>query len=253
MKLFQEPSRINDYLWLGSARHASNRVFLEKHGIAYILCVHTSMRMHSGFTQKHVPLSDYGETDLLEKSLDKCIQFIDSARKTGKCVLVHCHQGINRSPTVVLAYLMAREQLSLEAAYNLTVARRPQICPHEKYMEQLQAYELKLRGTSSFTEQTLPKSLQQAIRELRAEAEAEQAQAAAAAAAAEKAGDSREQQPQQQQAKLDDKAAGAAADAKDAAKAESKAASAGAAAAPKAAAGAADGKRADPGTAAAKS
>jgi hypothetical protein len=61
IKLFQEPSQINDYLFLGSARQAANRAFLTKHNVTHILCVHTSMRLSSGFVQKHVPLSDYGE------------------------------------------------------------------------------------------------------------------------------------------------------------------------------------------------
>ena len=43
----------------------------------------------------------------------------------GKTVLVHCHQGIQRSCTIVAAYLMVTNKMSLVNAINLIISRRP--------------------------------------------------------------------------------------------------------------------------------
>ena len=56
-------------------------------------------------------------------------------------IFVHCQAGISRSATNVIAYLMAREDMSLKEAFLHTKACRHQIGPNLGFMEQLMKYE----------------------------------------------------------------------------------------------------------------
>merc|ERR1712032_1643602 len=52
------------------------------------------------------------------------IKFIDQQRSAGNNVLVNCAQGKSRSSTVVVAYLMAENNLSVADALALTKSKR---------------------------------------------------------------------------------------------------------------------------------
>lgn len=63
-------------------------------------------------------------------------------------VLVHCDKGVNRSPTLVLAYLI-RQGMSLRGAYQHVLRARPQIDPLPTYRRGLRALELEVHGSST--------------------------------------------------------------------------------------------------------
>lgn len=58
--------------------------------------------------------------------------------------MVHCLAGISRSVTVMLAYLMAHQQLSLNDAYTMVVKRKANIDPNFHFMQQLDSFEKQL-------------------------------------------------------------------------------------------------------------
>ena len=45
-------------------------------------------------------------------------------------VLVHCHAGVSRSATCVIAYLMQERDLAFEDAFSFASKRRPVIFPN---------------------------------------------------------------------------------------------------------------------------
>jgi len=58
---------------------------------------------------------------------------------------VHCMGGVSRSPTIILAYLMERYNLSLKKALQYMVDRKDKVCPNTGFYNQLEEYEKKLK------------------------------------------------------------------------------------------------------------
>lgn len=110
-------------------------------------------------------MSDYGDSEVLIIA-KQCFSFIESARKNNENILVHCRGGLNRSPTIVIAYLMIKRKMSLGDAYNLVKSKREKISPHKKYIEQLKSYEIKTRGVDTLVEEHTP-TLQDRIEQYR--------------------------------------------------------------------------------------
>lgn len=70
-------------------------------------------------------------------------------------VLVHCTLGVNRSPTLVLAYLV-QSGLTLRQAYQHVLQARHTIDPLPGYREALRVFEVEVRGGSSTVAGTEP-------------------------------------------------------------------------------------------------
>ena len=64
---------------------------------------------------------------------------------------MHCSQGMNRSVSIVLAYLMcdSRTRWTLRDAWSHVKQRRRNASPHHAYWEQLQAVEREVHGVSA--------------------------------------------------------------------------------------------------------
>lgn len=68
----------------------------------------------------------------LIRTIDFGAEFIHRARMDNKRVLVHCVAGFNRSPTVVIRYLMKYHAMSFADAYKFILDKR-KIEPHPCY------------------------------------------------------------------------------------------------------------------------
>jgi len=60
-------------------------------------------------------------------------------------VLVHCEAGISRSATMCIAYLMHKNGLTMDEAYDYVKLRRAVIAPNLNFMRQLSEFEVQLR------------------------------------------------------------------------------------------------------------
>ncbi|XP_071802917.1 dual specificity protein phosphatase 19-like [Asterias amurensis] len=130
---------------LGSQDVAANLELLQKHHVTHILNVATGIVnfFPNQFIYKTVEILDVPETDITGYFAE-CFQFIDAAKATGK-VLVHCNAGVSRSPSVVIAYLMSTEGVSLGAILDELRGERPAVRPNDGFMKCLEEYERRLK------------------------------------------------------------------------------------------------------------
>eukprot|EP01089_Gocevia_fonbrunei_P010241 TRINITY_DN2284_c0_g1_i1.p1 TRINITY_DN2284_c0_g1~~TRINITY_DN2284_c0_g1_i1.p1 ORF type:complete len:237 (-),score=42.53 TRINITY_DN2284_c0_g1_i1:185-895(-) len=78
-----------------------------------------------------------------EKHWDDLIEsiiWIDNARKKGN-VVVHCAQGKSRSATLVVAYLMAKKDMTRDEALIFVKKIRPIAEPNDNFLSQLASFE----------------------------------------------------------------------------------------------------------------
>jgi len=148
------PSRILDNLYLGNKFDSSNEKKINELKITHILMVDSgSQHVVRGCKLMIAPMKDNGFSDL-EKIMDRTFSFMDEAVGTGK-LLVHCNLGQNRSPTLVIAWLMKRngslnESIkSLYDAYVFVKEKRPEIHPIIGYIQQLREIEKEVYGCNS--------------------------------------------------------------------------------------------------------
>ncbi|KAK7922778.1 hypothetical protein WMY93_009680 [Mugilogobius chulae] len=141
MAQMDKPSQIFDYLYLGSEWNAANFEELQKNNIGYILNVTREIDnfFPASFTYMNIRVYDVEETDLLSHWPDT-YSFINTARKSGQGVFVHCKMGISRSASTVIAYAMKQYRWPLDVALAYVKERRSIIKPNEGFMKQLQTY-----------------------------------------------------------------------------------------------------------------
>ena len=91
-----------------SAVRSSDEVFIDD-----IQNVRTSFP--NFFTYKVLEVMD-APSENLERYFNEVSRFISRAIKSGGKVFVHCHAGVSRSATFVIAYLMFSHAMTLESA-----------------------------------------------------------------------------------------------------------------------------------------
>lgn len=141
MAQMDKPSKIFDYLYLGSEWNAANFEELQKNNVGYILNVTREIDnfFPESFTYMNIRVYDVEATDLLSH-WPATFNFINTARKSGQAVLVHCKMGVSRSASTVIAYAMKQQYWTLDVALNYVRDRRSIIKPNEGFMKQLQTY-----------------------------------------------------------------------------------------------------------------
>lgn len=141
------PFEILPHLYLGCRKVASCLPSLKENRITRVLNVTSSIPNQfkdDGFTYKQIAVEDSHEVDML-KYLPEAFHFIEEAKMCGEKVLVHCHAGMSRSVTVIIAYLMKYYNHTLDSAYEFVKQRKPNISPNFSFMGQLLEFECSLR------------------------------------------------------------------------------------------------------------
>jgi len=168
--LFLAPiSQVTQGVYVSDSKVASNKSDLRKFKITHILnCTervpcyfeNDPDSLHE-FVYHRIPLEDRPSSiDALHQVCTvhflNAVKFIVEAKasNTNNVVLIHCFQGVSRSVSVALAYLMKGEKKSLVQALSIIQSKRPQAQPNPLYFGALERFELiELSTTSSDCEQ----------------------------------------------------------------------------------------------------
>jgi protein-tyrosine phosphatase len=144
-----DPAEILPGLLLGSQLGVSDAEVLRARGVTHVLNATVEIpNFHevkeNTFTYLKLDLNDDVGEDI-KSVFSKSIDFVREARSTGGTVVVHCQAGISRSATIVLAFLMTEENMTLREAFLHTKERRPMVGPNAHFFKQLGELEDELR------------------------------------------------------------------------------------------------------------
>ncbi|NWI09027.1 DS13B phosphatase, partial [Crypturellus soui] len=139
-------------VYLGDAWAARNKTALQSLNITHILnaadgpySINTGAKYYNDLQIEY-----YGIEAFDDPSFDLSIFFYDAANFIGKAlntsrgkVFVHCAMGVSRSASLVLAFLMIHENMTLVDALK-TVGSHRDICPNSGFLSQLRDLDIKL-------------------------------------------------------------------------------------------------------------
>ncbi|KAF6252951.1 hypothetical protein COO60DRAFT_1643545 [Scenedesmus sp. NREL 46B-D3] len=153
-------SKVAEGLYVSGAAVAQDRAILAAHGITHVVnCVgalYPEYHKHDGVAYKTLWLQDTPQEDITCVLYD-AFDFIDDARvgsaagisaaaPVGGCsssssgggrVLVHCSQGVSRSTSIAIGYMMYRSGGSYQEVYGAVRALRGVTSPNVGFMCQL--------------------------------------------------------------------------------------------------------------------
>ena len=136
-------SQITENLYLGNLYDAQNIKNLLKIGIQKVLSLITDPQLlyyPKEIEHKFIKLNDFPRENIIQY-FGECLLFIEDKRKT----LVHCVAGASRSATIVIAYIMWKNQLDYKESAKIVEQIRPCINPNYGFVRQLQIFEKLLK------------------------------------------------------------------------------------------------------------
>mmetsp|Transcript_24635 Transcript_24635/g.56872 ORF Transcript_24635/g.56872 Transcript_24635/m.56872 type:complete len:705 (+) Transcript_24635:71-2185(+) len=142
-----------DELYISGYQIARDLECLQKHGITHVVNMAADV-CDSCFPQ-HFSYQTYylkdANTEDISVLFYQTLEWIQEALDGGGRVLVHCHEGISRSSTMVIAYLMWRLKLPYEAAHDRLRQVRPICDPKPGFTYQLLVFGKRL-GIGAYVE-----------------------------------------------------------------------------------------------------
>ena len=140
------PSKIFNWLYLGSYQNACNIKDLKDLKINYILncaveCQNKNYPDIIYFQAKINDLPNFNISIFFQKTNN----FIQKAKLAGKNILIHCQLGISRSTTCLIAYMIKFMGYSTVTAMQFIKNKRPHIMPNFGFLQQLKNYEEKIK------------------------------------------------------------------------------------------------------------
>lgn len=145
---------LDNLLYLGNIKTAQNESELSKLNIKAIICLlpkkYQIPHDESKFSVLNINTEDKTTCSLSEWA-PKTSDFIEEHISKKEAVYVHCAQGISRSTSCVLYYLMTKKNMNLKNSFDLLRSKRNVICPTTGFFSDLVNLDIKLFGKSSFS------------------------------------------------------------------------------------------------------
>jgi protein-tyrosine phosphatase len=138
-------SKIINKLYISNAEFVNNIKNIKKLRISHIVCILNNIELkeiqkHDGIKYLFICAKDKS-SEYLYLHFKNAANFIEEAIQNGFSVLVHCFAGISRSPTIVAAYLIIKQKMSVTNALSCILLSRKCIQPNNGFMRQLYSLE----------------------------------------------------------------------------------------------------------------
>ncbi|KAF7308135.1 Dual specificity catalytic domain-containing protein [Mycena chlorophos] len=160
----QKPGPAQGALFLGSMEAALDGALLRKHRITHLVQVletpwapqpesESDADDEEGeeeewhFQYHRVDIEDRpSAAAALTAHLPEACDYVGRALGRGESVLVHCQQGVSRSPAVLIAFLIRDKRMSYDAAFAFVKQRRSCIKPNAGFVRALRDWERECRA-----------------------------------------------------------------------------------------------------------
>ncbi|ETO11333.1 hypothetical protein RFI_26043 [Reticulomyxa filosa] len=140
-------------IYMGPSSVAQNLEVLEKHGITHVLAIGWDLKAHfpdkfkiflipffaQAFEFMDSCLSDPSSSSSSSKE-EKSASNATNNQSANNRLFVHCHKGLSRSASIIIAYEMRKRQRSFESVYNDIRKTRSFIMPNIGFQVQLQTF-----------------------------------------------------------------------------------------------------------------
>ncbi len=102
--------------------------------------LHNFFEADQSFVYLRCAVADSDGADIAQ-FFERTNAFIADGIASGYSVLVHCQQGVSRSASLILAYLIRTQAMTLKGAYMHLKQRRPLVKPNSNFLRQLIEWE----------------------------------------------------------------------------------------------------------------
>jgi predicted protein tyrosine phosphatase len=136
-------SKIEDHLFLGSDLVARNKEVLQQNGVTHIVNAALTVcdiYFANDFVYYPLSLYDAGNESVIGAFFG-VIEFIEKAINNGGTVYIHCYEGVSRSSTLTIAYLMWKTNQSFNTVVENVKKKRPVTSPNPGFIVQLLQWE----------------------------------------------------------------------------------------------------------------
>lgn len=131
-------SQITENIFISDLATIYNEEILNEHGVTHIISLILGLKplYPEKYTYLNIHVQDIPEENI-NIYFDQSIEFIENAIKGGGKVLVHCSCGVSRSSTIVINYLMHKNDWTLEESLKYVKSKRAIVEPNEGFKNQL--------------------------------------------------------------------------------------------------------------------
>lgn len=147
---FQSPDidKIDEKIFVGNEGVQRKQNILKALDITNILVVGSELTLFhpNSFIYYHIDIDDF-YTENISKYFNISYEFIINSK--GK-VLIHCAAGISRSCTIAISYIMRKNGINFEEAFNFVKKKRRCANPNRGFVKQLREYENVLKNKPKF-------------------------------------------------------------------------------------------------------
>jgi hypothetical protein len=145
-------SQISERIYVGDLASASNKLAMHKNQITHVLCVlNGAYRIYADDFVYHVIHLNDDPWVSIGDWFEQSNQFIDTAMRDGKSLMIHCQHGISRSVTLLVAYYLYQHNKSygieldmidqlIGQLIDMVKMSREIAEPNHGFVEELRAY-----------------------------------------------------------------------------------------------------------------